>query len=394
MNTKPNMEYKKLIIHKSKIRRRRSLMTTMFEKIEYCLKYKNDIVFRFNIEQKSIKLVNENLMPISLLNKPVTFDLVKKFCADRILMLNREYCKEILTACGVDDQSDINICIICKGLSFRDNYWISSTRSKEIWEKVNLYQNEFSLTISKVALTGNMSEATREHIIGDKFFTGELTSKGTRAKCHLRRDNKLFMIKSETRVEIMSEVITYYMAQALGIGCSQYHIARVYDKECSVCEVLTSADRELIPCRDILSYHNANTMNCDGEYYKTFMHIDPINFIKMQILDYVTLNVDRNRDNFGLLSSHGKLIGLYPLFDHDACFKGKNVNGIYFPTGLTFAQTLELLQTKYQDYYVTLYNEIENFKGIMMYENFVKNIFLKCKTEEEYGSMIKRMEKL
>lgn len=36
-------------------------MSTMFEKIEYCLKYKNEIVFKFNIEQKTITMINESL---------------------------------------------------------------------------------------------------------------------------------------------------------------------------------------------------------------------------------------------------------------------------------------------------------------------------------------------
>lgn len=369
-------------------------MTTMFEKTEYCLKYKNDVVFKFNIEQKSIRMVNEGLLPVSLQNKPVTYDLVRKFCSDRILMLNREHCKEILTACGVDDQTDVNICIICKGLSFRDNYWISRARSKEKWENVNLYQNEFSLSISKIALTGNMSEATIENTIGDKIFTGELTGKGTRAKCYLRSNHKLYMAKNETRAEIMSEVITYYIAQALGVGCSKYEVGRVFDKECSVCEVLTSEEWELVPCRDVLSYYNTNLMSYDGECYQTFMRMDPLNFIKMQILDYVTLNVDRNRDNFGLLSNRGKLIGLYPLFDHDSCFKGKSTAGKYFPTGLTFSQTLALLKTEYKIYYTQLYDEIERFRQMMKNTDFMEKIFLKCKTEEEYGSMIKRIEKL
>lgn len=369
-------------------------MTTMFEKIEYCLKYKNEIVFKFNIDQKSITMVKESLLPLSLQNKPITYDLVTKFCADRILMLNREYCKEILTACGVDDQSEVNICIVCKGLSFRDNYWITTTRSKEVWEEVNLYQNEFSVAISRIALTGNMDEATIHNIIGDNVYTGELTGKGTRAKCYLRKEGSIYMVKSETREEIMSEILTFFIAQALNIGCSRYRIGQIFDRECSVCEILTSQEKELIPCRDVLSYYNTNVMSCSGDYYKTFMSADPYNFIKMQILDYVTLNVDRNRDNFGLLASRGKLIGLYPLFDHDSCFKGKSTEGQYFPTGLTFAQTLELLKTEYGFYYDALADEIAHFKKIIKHEDFRSDIFLKCKSEYEYESMLKRVDNL
>ena len=84
-------------------------MNDMFYKIEYCLKYKDDIVFKFNIKNRSLTMINEKLLPLSLLNKPKDYSLVQKFIADRILMLNREYCKELLIACGIEDQNDTNI---------------------------------------------------------------------------------------------------------------------------------------------------------------------------------------------------------------------------------------------------------------------------------------------
>lgn len=366
-------------------------MNKMYQKIEYCLKYKNDIVFKFNIEQRTISMVNQNLLPISLQNKPITFDLVQKFCADRILMLNRGYCKEILTACGIEDQNDINICIMCRALSFRDNYWISRTNKIETWESVNLYKNNFSLDISHIALTGNMQNVMEGNELGDKIFTGELTGKGTRAKCYYRNDNGVIMIKNATQQEILSEVITYYIAQALGVACTRYQIKSMFGKECSVCEILTCEERELIPCRDILSYYNTNQMNYQSDYYAFFMAIDPINFIKMQILDYVTLNTDRNRDNFGILAYQGKMMGLYPLFDHDSCFKGKSVNGNYFPTGITFKKTLELLKTQYYQYYNNL--NIPRFKEILHSSTF-KTVFLKCKSVGEYESMMRRTKNL
>lgn len=63
----------------------------MFGEKEYCLKYKNETVFIFNIESQTIEITDEALLPIGLQNKPFTYDLVKRFCADRILMRNRKY---------------------------------------------------------------------------------------------------------------------------------------------------------------------------------------------------------------------------------------------------------------------------------------------------------------
>ena len=243
----------------------------MFYKTDYCLKYKDDIVFKFNMYNKTLHIINMKLLH----NKPIDYNLVTKFCSDRILMRNRKYCKEMLTACGIDDQNDVSICVICKGLSFRDNYWISRTNSDLKWKDVNLYDNVFSFEISKVALTGNMSTVTIDNI-----FTGELTAKGTKAKCYIRKNNGLFLYKHETRSEILSEIVTFIIATALKLPCSKYALSTIFDRECSVCQIFTSERYELIPCRDIMSMCNCN-MSFYSDYYKAFMSVDAINFIKM-----------------------------------------------------------------------------------------------------------------
>lgn len=364
----------------------------MFLKTEYCLKYKDEIVFKFIPYNQTLQLINKQLLPLSLHSTPLNYDLVRKFCADRILMLNREYSKEILTACAIDDRNEITICIVCKALSFCDNYWIDTTRSTLNWDDVNLYQNEFSLQISEVALTGNMTEAIANNIKVDKILTGELTTKGTKAKCYMRQNGKLCLYKAETVAEIKSEVVSYYIASALKLSCSKYWTDVLFDKKCSVCQIFTSSEMELIPCRDILSAYNSS-MDYNSQYYSLFMQVDPINFIKMQIFDYITLNTDRNRDNFGLLRDKGSIIGLYPIFDHDSCFKGKSINGVYFPTNLTFEKTLELLKARYSGYYAELYNDIEKFKDTLQTSDF-KNLFIQYKTVEEYQSMINRLNNL
>lgn len=229
------------------------------------------------------------------------------------------------------------------------------------------------------------------NVIGDKIFTGELTGKGTKAKCYYRNGSKVIMIKNETKSEILSEVITYYIAQALGIACSKYEIRNIFGQECSVCEILTCEERELIPCRDILSYYNTNRMNYQDDYYAFFMALDPLSFIRMQILDYVVLNTDRNRDNFGILMYNGKMLGLYPLFDHDSCFKGKSTNGNYFPTGITFSKTLDLLKNQYHQFYRAIH--IGRFREILNGKNF-REVFLKCKSAEEYEGMMRRVSHL
>lgn len=347
-------------------------------KYDYFLKWKDINVLRFNISKKSVDLLNKNYLPLSISNMQVSFDMITKFCSDRILMLNREYCKEILTSCGIDDQNAISICLESKGLSFRDNYWIEVSTSDNKWCDVNLYYNEFSNVITKVSITGNYSYVN----IGDNIFTGELTNKGTRAKCYYRDNGNLFLFKKEKDREISSEIASYYIASAIGISSSKYFNCNLYDRNCSVCQILTNERFELIPYRDILSAYNSNA-------YKFIMSIDAYNFVLMQIFDYITLNIDRNRDNFGLLRKDGQLVSLYPLFDHDSCFKGKGTNGVYFPTGMTFSKTLEYLKS------LPVYDKI-NISGIKsnLLSDNIKSKVLKYLTLEDYRGMILRVNKL
>ncbi len=84
-----------------------------------------------------------------------------------------------------------------------------------------------------------------------------------------------------------------------------------------------------------------------------FMDNDPVNFVKMQVFDYITLNTDRNRDNFALLRKNGKIAGLYPVFDHDSCFKGISGKAIYFVTGLSFKESMNYLKIHYEPIYIS-----------------------------------------
>lgn len=347
-------------------------------KYDYYLKWKDTPVLKFNVNKASVELLDVDRLPVLLRGMPTSFDMVNKFCYDRVLMYNRKYCKEVLTSCGIDDQSSINICLISMALSFRDNYWICQVRDTRNWESVNLYKNKFSNKIARVSLTGEFEEL----ILSDELFTGELTSKGTKAKCFYRKDGNLYLYKNETSREINAEILSFYIAKAIGISCSQYFYDKLFGKNCSVCQILTSEHYELIPYRDILSGY-------DDKAYEFVMKVDDTNFVLMQIFDYLTLNIDRNRDNFGLLKGNGEYVALYPLFDHDSCFKVREVNGIYFPTGMTCAETLKYLQ------HIPVFKRI-NVEGIVkrIKSKEMQQLFNIYGFYDDYSGVVNRAEQL
>lgn len=360
---------------------------------EYFLKHRDVEVIKFNIETKRMQILNSDFLPLSIRNMEESYDMVTSFCADRMLMANREYCKEILTACGIDDQSAVSICIISRALSFRDNYWICAADSNETWSGVNLYQNDFSFDISKVALTGDIHNITIDKSIGDHIYTGELTNKGTRAKCYLRDKSGLHLLKNETMAEITSEVVSHYIANGFGLECTFYEYRKVFGKDCSYCKIYTSEQNEMIPFRDIMSYYGEHRTAPDNKSYLALLRLDPYRFIKMQLFDYITLNIDRNRDNYGVLCQNQKLLSLYPIFDHDSCFKGKSVNAVYFPSGLTFRRTLEMLKEKHHSLYQALYPQLQELNQYLATEGF-QSIFFQYKSAIEYDGMMERANDL
>ncbi len=356
--------------------------------MEYLLMYKDIKVFRFDVMTQEIELLNEEYIPISIRRQDgcYSFDSVRKFCSLRVLSMNRVYCKEILASCGVDDQSDVSISIISRALSFRDNYWIKSVTSQESWGSVNLYANRFSAQVAQVALTGVVDTVE----LGDQLYTGELCNKGTKPKCYLHRNQEILLCKEETVEEIRSEIVSAVIASVLGLkNPTRYWYERIYERDCSVCKILTSENSELVHYRDIMSYHNEVTMSYKSSSYQFLMSLDAEQFILMQIMDYITLNIDRNRDNFGVEMCNNEIVGLYPVYDHDSCFKGKGTNGIYFPTGITFHKTIQYLKSL-QEYDVV---KKKVSKAVAYFNtNAFKDIFLKMKSVRVYELMLKRLK--
>ena len=358
--------------------------------MEYLLMYKDIKVFRFDIKTYEIELLNKDYIPICIRRKDgrYTFDSVRKFCSLRVLSMNRVYCKEILTSCGVEDQSDVNISIMSRALSFRDNYWIKSCASKENWDSVNLYANRFSAQVAQVALTGVVDTIE----LGDKLYTGELCNKGTKPKCYLHRNQEILLFKVETVDEIKSEIVSAVIASVLGLKSpTRYWYERIFERDCSVCKILTSESSELVHYRDIMSYHNEVTMSYKSSSYHFLMSLDAEQFLLMQIMDYITLNIDRNRDNFGVEMCNNEIVGLYPVYDHDSCFKGKGTNGIYFPTGITFHKTIQYLKSL-QEY--DLIKKKVSIAVAYFNSNEFKNIFIKMKSADAYELMLRRLRLL
>ncbi|MFG6329508.1 MAG: hypothetical protein K1W06_08595 [Lachnospiraceae bacterium] len=360
-----------------------------FRHTKYYLKYKDENVLAFNTKSENVHVINHGLLPFSIINKEPLYGMIKSFCAGRVMARNRKNYNWILKICGLAGDNEVNICIKSGAASLRDNYWICRADSDEKWKNVSLYRNMLPTHIGRVALTG-IAEGSS---IANRINSGELMNKGTKAKCFLRQGRKIFMCKAETEDEINSEVISYYIAKELKLPSVCYRKTKYMGMACSICKILTSEENEMVPCRDILEYYGETRLHINNMAYKYFMETDPLNFIRMQLFDYITLNTDRNRDNYGVLVKNRKAVALFPVFDHDSCFKGKSANGIYFPSGVTFHKTVCTLKETYGNEYEQLKPDIIKLNEYMHSVSF-KKMFLGYKTEQEYIKMLHRTANL
>lgn len=358
--------------------------------MEYYLKYKDHNVLQFNPDLQTLSILEPKLLPIAIQGKPESFDLIRSFCSGRVLMRNRKYTSELLKFCNLEDQNDIEICLHSRALSLRDNYWISPIDSSDCWDSVNLYENNFSASVIQVALTGELVVPVS---IDEAKMTGELTDKGTKAKSFIRDNGNIYLVKQETLTEIYAEILSTHIATAFHIPCSVYQKVQYKDYFFSACPIYTSAEQELIPCRDVMDYFGEHNFSTHSHTYQLFLTIDPLNFLKMQIFDYVTLNTDRNRDNYGFLCENHMLTSLYPLYDHDSCLKGRSVKGIYFPTNLSFADTLDMIKKDHTSYYHILRQDIAQLRSYA-YSDTCRKLFTDLDFMQHYDGFLERLSNL
>lgn len=358
------------------------------------LKWKDQEVARVDTVSQNFTVIDAGKLPFPLRKADVQYSDFIQFCCNRVLLINRKYFKDIVTICGIEDRSPFAICLAARGLTLRDFYWFDWDGSGDRWESVNLFQNEFSQKIAMIALTGGMEN---DLVFSDQdLYTGELTSMGTKAKSfHKMANGGILLMKEETYDEITSEVLAYYVGTLLGLPMTHYQYANPTVQgrqlQCSVCQLQTSITREMIPCRDIMLRFDESLMSFSSRWYNFFMINDPIQFMKMQLFDYITLNVDRNRDNFAL-TEDGSMYKIYPLFDHDSCYKGKSEKAQYFVTGFSFDDSLSLLKNFFGNTYAKIQPDLKKaYKKLTAIS--MRNTFIKLKGERLYEETLARLRR-
>ncbi len=296
-------------------------------------------------ESGACKILDFDRLPFGMRREVLGFPDFVEWASNRTLSMGRSYAKEILNSLRFSQTNQYAVCKACRGLSLTDAYWIREEGDDKSWEDVNLFQNELSLYLAELALSGSNTYQKRD---GRGLFSGglakkrlmihtpELTTLGVSAKGWIRGKDGLWLHKVG-RYELAASQIL----KTLGISHVSYEesgeeelrgylsrerrewLAGVGERMVKS-HVFTSEEISLVTFEEFSVF--CESYGCSP--YEEAVKVDKKAYRQMQIGDYLLNNDDRHGQNWGFFMENdtGKLTGYCPLFDHDHAFStGRNV---------------------------------------------------------------------
>jgi hypothetical protein len=251
------------------------------------------------------------------LNLEITDYGLYSWLRKRIIPKNRINRDKIITSLNIVPNDDLGIIITGKGLSLNDSYWIVPCGFNGTFSQYNLYENQFSEILSRVALTGTEEK--------DLMFSisPELTTNGMLPKAWRRIENdSIYLYKGGSRGKIngnepYSEYYASQIAKAMELDAVFYDLDEWNGVLASKCKLFTDIDTSFIPIWRIVSKRDLSFIR---NYYYERGEIFKNNFNDMFIFDALIYNEDRHFGNFGVLRNNksGEIISPAPIFDNGA----------------------------------------------------------------------------
>ena len=246
--------------------------------------------------------------------RPIGFTNIAKWIEQRNYAKHKEHFSKWLKEWGLDTTDGFLEISHCLGIN--DCLWVKRSDSPLTWDKVNLYQNEFSDVASKTAFeTG---------LYGMKLSSTspEFTAEGTFPKCWIKSQNNIVLYKSGLTgaSNVGLEPYSEYMASHISKKVSQhnvveYNLQRYKGKICSVCELFTNENVGFVPVYKVTKTDNITNLGdvldlCTDLGFEQECR-------EMILIDSIVFNQDRHLGNFGFLfdTDTFEITGFAPLFD-------------------------------------------------------------------------------
>lgn len=245
---------------------------------------------------------------------PIGFQNMKQWVENRKAPKHREHIDQLLKSCGCQDLD--GYLRVTYALNLNDTFWVKPIESAKKWADVSLYKNEFDETIAHIAFEGGM--------YGEQFTTTspEFTTDGAFAKCWIREDDEIFLLKrgmTGGRNLGKEPYCEMYASQIAAKICPDnyvpYEVVRYRGELASKCPLFTSEQIGFAPIFKCME--SGAGIAKQLQYFESIGSGD--DFRRMLVLDALIVNTDRHMGNYGILFDTDTLepIKMAPVFDHN-----------------------------------------------------------------------------
>lgn len=289
----------------------------------YILRNKNIDVMKFTVNGgtelyiEDVAVIHTDMLPRymkTLHENPAR--VFEQWIKNRIISSNRIYLKEILRSIGLHVHDQIGMLLMIKGLGLNDTFWVAREGSNDLWENVNLYDNEFKDALEYVTFFGHSKS------LGGKLrCSPSITTAGVLPKVWRFENGKQYLYKAGTsryanaNREPLVEVLAYCIGRLFGIEIVEQKLTRLDGVLCTVSENFTDVNESFVPASEF--YSDRAEWDFDTVVSRLGFKDD---IVDMFIFDYIIGNKDRHHNNFGLIVSSvmGNPIRFAPVWDHGA----------------------------------------------------------------------------
>ncbi len=238
------------------------------------------------------------------------------WCASRVLSLDRKYAKEILNSIGAPqaltdrDRAEISLSYHC--VSLTDVHWVRRRGETVTFAQINLYDHPLNDATVEISLRGRQMTVTNQELAPD------LSTKGCFPKAWIRQKDGFWLLKDGGEAAVRRELLASEIYQCFDVPQVKYS-EYFYDGEpVTRSRIITSKDVSMVSKMAFDIY----ACNYELDTLAECRRIDPVTYYGMNILDYLTGNIDRHPENWGFLVDNrtNAYVSLYPLMDFNQCF--------------------------------------------------------------------------
>ena len=244
------------------------------------------------------------------------------WCASRMLSLDRTHAKAILNAIGAlqnpTDADRANIALSCHCVSLTDVYWVRERGDDVTFAQINIYENSLNEAIVELSLKGKALTVTNQELITPRALAHDLSTRGLFPKAWIRRGDSFILLKDGGADTVRRELLASAVCRCFDVPQVLYEPGEYGGEPISQSPIVTSIERSIITMRAF----EIRCMNEDLDYLEEVKKLDAHAYYGMNILDYLTGNVDRHMENWGLWVDNriNAPICLHPLMDFNQCF--------------------------------------------------------------------------